>query len=411
MMKFLLLLIMATTLIQNAFSASSIGPGITRNYACCSGGGGNVTSEVNSQRTERSGGTYSNFTVRISSNTGDGSTNFRFRKNTANGNQVVTFAATETGIKSDAVNTDSVAVADVVNWQGINSSAAGTINILGLNNAFSASSNTVQHYNFNVVPENTSVNVTTFLTIGGDQTITPIADAEIKMGTPGTFKNMGVRVSSNSLDVTGTAVFTLMKAGVAQTSTISFSSGETGTKEDTTHSDAVSVDDLFAIELETAGASGAIQTTIGWISLETTNTKTDYVACIRRTQTTSQVRYFDFVGNIGAQPTETPTQFPAQFTQVTSNLRCYVSANTWLASARLTLRINTAAGAQSIGIGSLETGWINTTGTDSIVSTDLLDYEFLTLPGSGSIFVTNVVITAGVDSVSGGSTLLLMGCG
>lgn len=400
---------MASTLIQQAFVVQAQGT-TTRNLSCCSGGGNLVTTELNVQRVERTGGVYFGLYVRVSTNASDNTTTYRFRKNTANGNQNVSFAAAETGVKQDVTNNDSVAVTDVVNFQSINT-GTGTISITGITCGFSANADTVQHYNFNVTAVPTSAATTNYFSLAGDQSSTVQADNETKVGTAGTYKNLGVRVTVNTIDVTGSSTFVFLINGAAGTVTVTFASGETGLKEDTTHSDAVVLDDLVCIRQVNTGVAGAITTAIGWISSQTTNNKTDYVAVGRSTRIVAQTRYFEFVGNNGGNSTETGTQFIAQVASTLSNARAYVSANTWTGSFNVVLRKNTADANSTILFATTVTGWVHdAVNTDLVVAQDLMSWRNTTNAGSGSITIQNMVITATMATSAGGN-LLRMGCG
>lgn len=402
---------MAATLTQLGCSAFNINAGVTRNAPVFSGGGNFITNEGNIQRTERSGGVYSRFFVRVSTNASDGITTFFFRKNTANGNQNVSFAAAETGTKQDLTNADSVIVTDVVNYQGINGGGTGNISCAGLSTLFNSGVNTVQHYSLNTVSVSVIFGTTTYFGYGGDQPNATLANQEIKFGTVGTFKNMGARLSTNTLDATGTAVFRNLVNGANGNITISFASGETGLKEDLANTDVVAVNDLGAVRLVTTGVSGAVAPVGCWISMETTNNKADYVSACRTTRTAPQTRFFDFVGNGSAASSESQMQFVAQTNMTLSNYRAYVSVNTWTENTEVRLRKNTTNVNEVINFATLVTGWLHDlVNTDVVLSTDLINHQIITAVGAGAITIENIVVT-GEMPATGGSTLLLMGCG
>lgn len=401
---------MATTLNQCAFSPDAMGTA-TRNWPMSSCGITNlITSEANTQRTIRQAGTYSRFFTRVTANASNGATTIFFRKNTANGNQNVSYAAAETGVKQDLVNTDSVVAADVINVQAINA-GVGNITITGSSSAFASTTNTVQAYGFNTASSATVAATTNYYTIGGNLSTLVQADNEIKIGTIGTFKNMGVRVITNTIDVTGNSTFVFLKGGVAGALTITFASAETGVKEDLVNTDAVIVDDLVCIRQTNTGVAGTITSVHSWVSLETTNRKTDYVSAANSTRIVAQTRFFAFIGTSGASATESTSQFPAQVGATFSNLRGYVSANTWSANFTITLRKNTANGNSTVVFATTTTGWQHDlVNTDVVVNTDLVNMQHVTSAGAGSVTITNTLITAEM-AAEGGSTLLLMGVG
>lgn len=404
---------MASTLNQCTFNPDAIGTAQTRNWPMSSCGITNVvTTESSVQRTIRQAGNYSRFFTRVTANVSNGATTIFFRKNTANGNQNVSYAAAETGVKQDLVNTDTVVATDLVNVQIINA-GTGNITIVGGSSAFTSSTNTVQAYGFNTASSATAAATTNYYTIGGNLSTLVQADNEIKIGTIGTFKNMGVRVTANTLDVTGSSTFVFLKGGVAGALTIAFASGETGTKEDLVNTDAVVVDDLVCIRQTNTGVAGAITAVHSWVSLETTNFKTDYVSAANSTRIVAQTRFFAFIGTPGASSVESTSQFPAQVASTFSNLRGYVSANTWTANFTITLRKNTANGNSTVVYATTTTGWQHDlVNTDVVVNTDLVNMQHVTSAGAGSVTITNTVITATMAAdPTGGSTLLLMGCG
>lgn len=401
---------MAATLTQYAFPNVNISPS-TRNSPVFSGGGSVVTTEGNIQRTERSGGVYSGLYVRLIANSSDGISTIFFRKNTANGNQNVSFAAAETGTKQDLVNTDSVIVTDVVNYQITNGGAAGNITVTGFSTLFKAGSNTVQHYSLSTTGTTTAFGITNYFGFGGDAANVTLANQEVKFGTAGTFKNMGIRLSTNTLDATGTAVFRNLINGANGNITISFASGETGLKEDLVNTDVVAINDLGAVRLVTTGISGSVNPAGSWISMETTNNKADYVCACHTTRAVAQTRYFHFVGNGDAASDESVRQFVAQTGMILSNYRAYVSVNTWTANTEVRLRKNTANVNEVINFATTVTGWLHDlVNTDVILSTDLIDHRIVTSAGSGSVIIENIVVTAEM-AAEGGHTLLMMGCG
>lgn len=401
---------MAATLIQSALTADNQGGGLSRYVPLCSGGfQALITTESNAQRTERTGGVYSRLYWKVTANANDSTSTIRFRKNTANGNQTVSFATTETGTKQDSSNTDSVAAGDLVNFQSV-TLGTGNLTIAGGSCVFLAGSNTVQHCNFNVTGTALNAATTNYFTISGDLSSLVQADQEIKIGTVGTFKNMGARVTANTIDVTGSSVLVFLKNGSAGATTITFASAETGLKEDTSNSVTVAVDDLACIRQTNTGVTGAITTTISWISLETTNNKTDYVCCARSTRTVAQTRYFQFIGRGGASSVEATPQFIIQVPCRLSNARAYVSANTWTGNFTVSIRKNTADTAITFVFATTVTGWAtDASNTDTVVASDLVVWRNVTAAGSGSVTITNMVITAEMPASGGYLTLLGVG--
>ena len=113
---------------------------------CVCGNGHAVMREVEAQTqvTYRTAGILSNLWVRVSLNLIlDGASTIRVRKNGANGNQVVSFAASTTGTAEDTTNTDSVAAGDELNYSVVIGGTTGNFFPRLLNILFAASSDTV----------------------------------------------------------------------------------------------------------------------------------------------------------------------------------------------------------------------------------------------------------------------------
>ena len=73
--------------------------------------------EANSHYKVQVAAIFSHMRVHIYANESDGDTTFRFRKNGADGNQIITVHAGQTGWFEDTTHTDTVAVGDVINYK------------------------------------------------------------------------------------------------------------------------------------------------------------------------------------------------------------------------------------------------------------------------------------------------------
>lgn len=404
---------MAAVLLLIADQDGAVGTGATR-YRTVGSGHSSATiasTEANVQRTERSGGTCSLMQVRVPGNISNNTFVINFRKNTANGNQTLTFAAGETGLKQDVTNTDSVAIGDILSVKHLNN-GTGLITCLGTGVLFNASTNTVNHYQLNGgTSTTTSFGTTTYFGLSDNPANATLANVEVKSGTAGTLKNLGVRLSANTITALATAVYTSQINGVNGNITISFASGETGLKEDTANTDVIALNDLIALKLVVGGVSGSVVQQIIWLSNETTNNKTDYVARVHASTVAQQNRFSPITGQYKIV-TESVTQYFSSVKCILSNLRTYISANTWTSNTTFITRKNTANGNQSAVVATTVTGWVHdSVNIDTISSeTDLINSQYTTSAGSGSITIETIVVTSD-STVTGGSTLLMMGCG
>lgn len=86
-----------------------------------------LATEADAQVKAILGGSLSNFNVSVHSNGITAATTLRFRKNTANGNEVISIGSGLTGTFEDTTNTDTVAAADLVNYQYVTGGTGTTI--------------------------------------------------------------------------------------------------------------------------------------------------------------------------------------------------------------------------------------------------------------------------------------------
>lgn len=84
-------------------------------FYCGLGGFVSTTSEAQTQLKLKTSGTFANLFANIVTNGRSTTSTLRFRKNTADGNQVISVTAGSTGLFEDTSNTDTVAVDDLVN--------------------------------------------------------------------------------------------------------------------------------------------------------------------------------------------------------------------------------------------------------------------------------------------------------
>ena len=103
----------------------------------------------------RAAGTLSELYIHIEANSFSGTTTFRLRKNTANGNQVVSIPTTTTGFLKDTTNTDSVAVNDLLSYSLV-TTGTGSIRYYQINNVFEPTTSSTTYTPFLHVNEGTN---------------------------------------------------------------------------------------------------------------------------------------------------------------------------------------------------------------------------------------------------------------
>lgn len=245
-----------------SYDSNTIGFGVTR-YVSISGSAYSWATEAQVQYLFRAGATLSNFRVRVRSNTLNGASTARTRVNGANGNQSVSIGAGATGAFEDAVNTDVVAVGNLVNYQFIAGGSAGSFQmwfyqVKSVSGGRQLIISTSNSYNFGL---------TRCFVMEGSTYSTAAADAGMSFKANAIFsaKNLYLYLSGNSIN--GISTFTLRKNAADTTLTVSIPASTSGAFEDTTHVVALAATDLINWRLVTGGTSGSLALTIAGCEL------------------------------------------------------------------------------------------------------------------------------------------------
>lgn len=211
--------------------------------------------------------------------------------------------------------------------------------------------------------------------------------AQIPIRQAGTASEYKTYVPSNTISVN--TVITLRKNSADTTMTVTYTSLQTGAKEDTTNSASIANTD----ELDHAivVASGGTKIFISVISFEF-NTTANASTCLFAvgggffsTSTASTTTYWGSAGVIDdGSTTEIPTKLLESYT--TSNLYSYVESNTRSTTTTIRVRKNSANGNQTVAYTAGQTGVKeDTTNTDSYVSGDDSSISYTTGTGIGTI--------------------------
>src|SRR3990167_6161430 len=219
-----------------------------------------TTTETNAKYRVRGTFTASNFYVTAPTNA-KGLT-FKTRVNGADGNQLISFAAAETGTKEDTTNTDSLVAGDDYYYQVTTGATAGTsqwfivsTKILSTADEFmieSARSTGVLAQAFNV---------TNFMAPGSD--VQGISTTETDVNSAPRFnftaKELSALVTANTIATSATVVRTRVNLGNGSQS-LSYAAGETGVKSDSVNTDVITGDGTneFDYSIVTPNTSGSI---------------------------------------------------------------------------------------------------------------------------------------------------------
>lgn len=243
----------------------------------------NTSTEANTKYRIRSTFTASNLYGYITNNAHTTTTNIRTRKNGANGNQVITFTAGQTGVVEDTSNTDSLSAGDDFNFSITVGNGTGTnalnLNILGVSlintsNNFILLDGTTAGVavNFNSTVYTGCSGFFNFTTTESNIQIYPRFDF--------TAKELGARVKTNTIATSATSV-TVRDNGTDSAITVSYAAAETGLKSDTSNTATItSGTDTIDYKVVTPNTSGAI--TFSWIGILGGTSSSPAVSTTRR---------------------------------------------------------------------------------------------------------------------------------
>ena len=229
---------------------------------------------------------------------------------------------------------------------------------------------------------------------------------QIRVSAALTWSRLGVYMSYSSSTVT---TVRSRANGANGNQVVTIPSGTTGDFEDTTHSDSLASGDLVAISIACAGAVGAIPLLRSL--MDDGGANSTFVAMYRGfSYGTAGTRHTYIFGD-GAYSfnTDALAQWKSPGAATYSDLRLYVSANTRNGAYTWTFRKNGASGNQVVTIPSSTTGeFEDTTNSDSVVATDLVNYRTVLAGTTGSVTVRIVHMTLAASERMIGSSYVDM---
>lgn len=333
--------------------------------------------ENQTQITCRTAGVFGGLSVTIQLNTfSTANLVVRFRKNGANGNQVVTIGPGATGVFSDTVNTDTLTSGDTYNSKATaDAGGSGTTQVKAISCYFMGSgSHAVQYATTNDGSPGYVASTQYYHSLSGDIGLdTTEAYMQHKVDVPGTFRNLQVGISTNTRSSTTTVNFRVNAGTVNQT--VSIGAGATGLFEDVTNTDVIVAGDDCNFGLLTGTGTGTLgirAITVTFVN--STNQKANAYASISGGQNKSATQTINScIGGMIANivTTEASVQQNTNFPFVASQLKCYVSANSFSGTSTFALRKNGANGNNTVAIGAGATGLFeDTTHSDSFLGND-----------------------------------------
>lgn len=337
----------------------------------------NDATEANVQMTIRDAGTFSNSSILIpTSNANIGTVNWNFRKNAANGNQSVSIGNT-TGLKQDTTHTDTVVAGDKVNYQ---IGGGGTVNFTPMvfyelfdsTSSFSPRSMTTSSQTYTTGSSFSAIN-------GKEASASNEAGINTKMQKAGTMKFLACELSANAKTSTMTFISRIGTPTMANGNmTMTIAAGGTGIQEDTTHTDTIAVNNLWNSS-RVVGTDTTNSTT--WQSTgseftSSTNFIVEASADADVVGTASTTKFVPLGGRLAFGSTESQVQAKALANFAYSGLSVEHSAGTSTHTVTINFRKNTANGNQTVTAGTATGQYADTTNTDTVVPTDLVNYAF-----------------------------------
>jgi hypothetical protein len=361
------------------------------------GYGSDTTTESAAQASCTEAATFSNLRANVISG-GSGTNNFQFRDAGANGNQLASIAGT--GVIEDAVNTDVLSAADLFNIAYTDTGTASTISWIAGNIEFSSG-----HGNFHVGAAYGGVvcdaaSATRFLplmgSLGADGTLSEDG-VEWTVRGYDSFEALQVRVTANARS--NNSIFkNRINAGDGGGS-ITFATTETGLKTVTGLGDAIT--DGQTINSSITLGTGVEDLTVSFVggTFKSSTNKSETFTFFRLNglaRTASATAHYVPIGgdfSVLTAYTEAQARIKVGFAAVVSNLRCYLSANTYTGNGTLKLYQNGSAVLTTTITASGGAGWYeNTSDTITIDDNDELSFEFDEGTG-GSITIHSAGIT------------------
>lgn len=366
------------------------------------------TVEVNVQVPQRTAGTHSLLYINCIVNGVTASSTFTFRKNGANGNQVISIGSGITGEFTDSTHTDAVVSGDLCNVQEALGATGTTLNVISVSGLFNAASNRTVRYVFNRIPAaNALSNSTQFVCITGffafDNTNTE-GNTQAHMKVGGSWSNYCWKVTANAKTVSSTGTMRLNGANTAVT--MSVGAGVTGNIEDTTHSFSSVVDDLVCQALFYGNDANNLTAALTAIDFTVTGNILQYFCQFaNHSFNHADTEFSSFLGEYGVNTPETQWQNRPLIAGTVSMMSMTLVNNAVTASSTRTWRTNAVNGNQTLSIGASISGYfLDSTHSDIVAATDELTIAYANgATGADTGVVVQQSVLFSVPQLSGGA--------
>jgi hypothetical protein len=276
-------------IISVLFEPSAAGTTVSRLACDISGGAAFATASVNrfnqlvseissgvgvessAQTFLSTAGTLKNLEVLVRDNARTTATTVRSRKNTGNGNQVITIDAGTTGVFEDTVNSDTIAAGDNADTLVATLTGTQTLTIEHIAIDF-VTTNGVGFSSYGRVGAFAQAEPSTrFPMIGGNAIVAVVTgepNSQVKTRMSGIYSKLSVYVTANTINAT--VNLTLRKNGANANQSIAIPSTGTGLFTDSANTDYFNSGDLINLQNVTPDVTGSQTITIRHFSIQYT---------------------------------------------------------------------------------------------------------------------------------------------
>ena len=349
-----------------------------------------ATAEASAEVPVREAGTLSNLFVYVSANTITSNTVITLRKSTVDTSVTVTYTSGQTGIKEDTSNSASYANTDYA-----------TLAVVG---GGTGTSITLQAWAAEFNPTNTAKCLTILATCGSTAYSTnsatnyiPVAGSQfaptgtennvkLKIHSAGTASNLFVYAPTNARTTDTTIASRINGANGNQT--VTYTSGQTGRKEDTSNSDTIaSGDDINAKIVTSTGGSAFTYEVVSMSVITTTGEFLMQAHGSGNTVNFGTTTHWGAGGGMTSTGVEAQAQTRPRTSFTCQELAAYVSSNSLDNNLVITARDNGVYSALTVTYTTAQTGWKTDLSNSFVLTaaTDTVNYTSVsTAAASGS---------------------------
>jgi len=341
----------------------------------------------------RSSGTFSNFFSYVSSNTLSNTGTFTLRKSLADTSITVSYTSGETGIKEDTSNTASFSATDELDYSFVVASGGTSIvcRLLSVQFEPDNTSDCVQIVGIAAANPLSGASTSYYECINGSIATTANTEADVtyRARLAFTASNLYTYIHANSR--TTDIICKTRKNAADGSQSVTYTSGQTGSKEDTSNTDSVSIGDDFCYVI--VNSTGTETNTWTATSVQVKNTSGQFPLENGRSSASTSINfnttvYLPASGNhVATTTTEAYTQVYPRFDFTAKELIANVTANTIATSATtIKLRDNGADSSLVLSYAAAETGLKNDTSNTATITSgsDEINYAIATPNTSGA---------------------------